>query len=191
LKLILELLFAMAVALGSGLGSAWYVVGSGWLIRTDVVGEWSAWPLGGSPDADPYSRAVLARTGQVPLAQGEGTAFFASADMTGAAIRGGCEYRITGQTPPARLWTLVLIDENGDLPASPTGRTYLRSDQLLRDETGQFQIALSTAARPGNWFPLPGSGAYTLVLRLYDTPASLLSDIKAGALPQIEPRGCR
>ncbi len=190
MRRLLELLFAIAIALGTGLGSAWYVVGEGWLLRTDVFNEWAAWPMGSSSDADPYSRAVLARTGQVPLASGEGTAFFASRDSSGRAIRGGCEYEISGNTPPVRLWTLTLMDATGDLPANTIGRTFLRSDQILRHQGGDFDIVLSTEARPGNWFPIPSAGFYTLVLRLYDTPASLLSDLKDNALPHIERKAC-
>ncbi len=190
MRRLLELLLAIAIALGSGLGSAWYVVGDGWLLRTDVFGEWAAWPMGGSPDADPYSRAVLARTGQVPLTPGEGTAFFASRDSSGKAIRGGCAYQISGRTPPVRLWTLALIDAAGDLPANTIGRTFMRSDEILRTTAGSFDIVLSTEARPGNWFPIPENGFYTLVLRLYDTPASLLSDLKGNALPRIERKAC-
>jgi hypothetical protein len=190
-KLLFELLLAMAIALGSGLGSAWYLVGDGWLLRTDVFGEWASWPLGGSPDADPYSRAVLARTGQVPLAQGEGAAFFASQDSSGAPIKGGCEYVVAGKTPPARLWTLTLMDEQGQLPGNIAGRVDFRSDRLLRSENGQFQITFAAEARPGNWFPMPVDGKYMLVLRLYDTPASLMTDIRAGSLPSIVRKGCK
>ena len=190
LRRLLELLLAIAIALGTGLGSAWYVVGEGWLLRTDVFGEWASWPMGSSPDADPYSRAVLARTGQVPLASGEGTAFFASRDSSGKAIRGGCEYEISGRTPPVRLWTLTLIDATGDLPSNTIGRTFMRGDEILRDPTGAFDIVLSAEARPGNWFPIPKDGFYTLVLRLYDTPASLLADLRGNALPHIERKAC-
>ncbi|MDR3496212.1 MAG: DUF1214 domain-containing protein [Ancalomicrobiaceae bacterium] len=191
MKLLFELLLAMAIAVGSGLGSAWYIVGDGWLLKTDTFGVWGAWPMSGSSDADPYTRAVLARTGQVPLAQGEGTIFFAARDDTGAAIRGGCEYRVVGNTPPARLWTLTLIDANADLPRNPSGVTYVRSDRILRDETGQFVISISPKARPGNWLPLQQPGRFTLVLRLYDTPASFLADLHDGSLPRIEHGSCQ
>ena len=190
MKLLFELVIAMAVALGVGLGSAWYIVGDGWLLRTDVFNEWAAWPMSGSPDADPYSRAILARTGQVPLASGEGMAFVASTDMSGKPIRGGCDYVVVGATPAVRLWTLTLMDGKGDLPANAANRQYLRSDRILRSGNGEVRIALSPQARPGNWLPLPGTGTYSLVLRLYDTPASLLTDIRGGALPRIEPWGC-
>lgn len=190
MKLLFELLLAMAIAIGSGLGSAWYVVGDGWLLTTGTFGVWGTWPDSGSPDADPYTRAVIARTGEVPLAQGEGTIFFAGRDEAGAPIRGGCEYRIVGNAPPARLWTLTMIDADGNLPRNPSGVTYLRSDRILRDESGQFVITIAPKARPGNWLPLQQPGRFTLILRLYDTPASLLADLREGALPRIEHGSC-
>lgn len=191
MRRLAELLFAIAIGLVSGLGSAWYMVGEGWLLKTNVLHEWSAWTIGTHQDADPYSRAVLARTGQVPLAPGEGVAFFASKDAAGRAIRGGCEYDVTGLVPPVRLWTLSLIDVAGDLPSNRIDRTVMRSDEVLKDATGGFTITLASEARSGNWFPLPDHGAYTLILRLYDTPPSLLIDLKDGALPRIERKGCQ
>ena len=191
MRRLFELLFAITLALVTGLGSAWYVVGDGWLIRTDVFGAWAAWPMGSSPEADPYSRAVLARTGQVPLAQGEGMAFFVSRDSDGKAIRGGCTYEINGRTPPVRLWTLTVIDASGDLPGNAIDRASMRSDEVLRTGTGAFTIVLASDAQPGNWFPIPDHGFYTLILRLYDTPASLLGDLKDNALPRIERKACQ
>ena len=51
-------------------------------------GAWTAWPHAGSPDADPYSIAMLARTGEVPLGAGEGIAFTAEIDSDGAPLSG-------------------------------------------------------------------------------------------------------
>ncbi|MFX8743344.1 DUF1214 domain-containing protein, partial [Acinetobacter baumannii] len=75
--------------------------------------------------------------------------------------------------------------------ANKISRTVLRSDEVLKDETGRFTITLAAEARSGTWFPLPHHGAYTLILRLYDTPPSLLADLRDGALPRIERKGCQ
>jgi len=79
------------------------------------VGPWTAWPLEGSTDADPYSLAMLARTGEVPLGAGEGLSFTAQEDGAGELLSGKCTYEIKGETPAARLWTLTAYDATGRL----------------------------------------------------------------------------
>jgi hypothetical protein len=191
LRFVLELFLAVVVAVVTGLGSAWLTVGEGWLFRTYRTGEWTAWPEGGSITPDPYARALLARTAQLPLGGGEGIAFFATRDSEGRPIRGGCEYLLVGETPPARLWTLGVVDANGEPPAHRSGRTFFTSRDALRRPDGQIEVALSPQARPGNWMPLPEQGALTLVLRLYDSPAANPATAGEIGLPKIQSRSCR
>lgn len=190
MSFILNLVLATLVAVATGLGSAWLTVGEGWLFRTVQVGEWTAWPEGGSNRPDPYSRALLARTGQLPLGGSEGIAFFSSRDSGGNPIRGGCEYDLSGETPQARLWTLTVLDSAGNIPTNASGRAQFNSRQLLRRPDGQFNLTLSPNARPGNWLPMPAGGALTIVLRLYDTPVSNPSTAGTIVLPRIIGRGC-
>ena len=152
---------------------------------------WAAWPEGGSATPDPYSRAILARTAQIPLGGGEGIAFFASRDVDGAPIRGGCDYALVGETPLARLWTLSVVDAAGAVPMHRSGRTHFHSRELLRRPDGTVEITLSPQARPGNWMPIPDSGALTLIVRLYDSGAANPRTAGPIALPRIEWKGCR
>ena len=78
-----------------------------------TLGPWQAWPNAGTEDVDPYSRARLARTGEIPLGSGEGLTLLAQTDDAGRALTARCDYRIVGQTPPARLWTLTLENAQG------------------------------------------------------------------------------
>ncbi|MEJ1157986.1 DUF1214 domain-containing protein [Prosthecomicrobium sp. N25] len=191
MRFALEILLAVIVAVVAGLGSTYLAVGEGWLFRTYRAGEWTAWPEGGSTAPDPYARALIARTAQVPLGAGEGIAFFATRDSNGQPIRGGCEYLLSGETPPARLWTLGVVDAKGDPPAHRSGRTFFTSREVLRRPDGHIEVALSPQARPGNWLPLPDSGALTLILRLYDSPAAIPATAGQIEMPRVLPRGCR
>lgn len=156
------------------------------------VGAWSVWPGSGTLEADPYQRARFARTGQIPLAAAEGMLFLARTDDSGRRLSRDCRYDLSGPVPQARFWTLDALGEDGFPLDNSAKRFAFTSSDLLRQADGRFAIALSPQARPGNWLPLTGHGAFTLVLRLYDTPVTVFAtkDIRALALPSIVPRGC-
>src|SRR3712207_8369090 len=63
------------------------------LFRSLRLGPWQAWPKLGSPEADPYMRAILARRGDIPLATGEGLGFTARTDSDGMPFDAACPYR--------------------------------------------------------------------------------------------------
>ena len=65
----------------------------GFIFGAVTAGAWTAWPTAGSADADPYSLATLARTGEVPLGAGEGIAFTAEDDSRRRAAVGQLHLR--------------------------------------------------------------------------------------------------
>jgi hypothetical protein len=103
MRFVIDLAVAIAVALAIGISSAWYAIERGRLFGSVTVGGWTAWPQEGSANADPYSLAMLARTGEVPLGAGEGLAFTATHDSNGDLLSGECDYVIEGQTPPGPI----------------------------------------------------------------------------------------
>jgi hypothetical protein len=184
-------LYTSALALGLGVGSAYLVQQGRYPFGGITMGPWQAWPKVGSRQADPYARAIVTRRGDVPLAVGEGLALTATADASGQRLDAACSYRVGAVTPQARLWTLTLYDEGGSLIATDLGRRGFTSAEVLRDADGKFSIILSRHASPGNWLQLPPGGPFTIVLRLYDTPAAVGSAaLEAAALPVIERLEC-
>ena len=101
------------VSLMLGLGTAWLAAKAAAPVDSLKLGAWTTWPNAGTLDTDPYSRARLARHGELPLGAGEGLVLYATNDDSGRAIRAECTYMIDGQTPPARLWTLGLENAAG------------------------------------------------------------------------------
>lgn len=183
-------LYAIAVGLGLGLGSASFATRKDYPLGGVKAGPWTAWPRIGARDADPYVKAVDARTATIPLALGEGLMITATEDGTGEPLEARCAYRVAGNVPAARAWTLTVYDQGGGL-ASPGGRSGFTSAEILREMDGTFAIALAREAQPGNWLPLPAAGRVTLVLRLYDTPASSASSaLDPRALPSIARLDC-
>ncbi|KQT11999.1 hypothetical protein ASG40_08450 [Methylobacterium sp. Leaf399] len=188
-------LFVYALALGAGLGlaSADYATRGGYPFGGVVAGSWTAWPRAGAVGADPYTRAVNARRGEIPLGVGEGLLLTASQDADGRAIDAGCTYAVAGTTPPARAWTLTVAGR-GPRPAdAPLLREGFTSTEILREADGHFVIALAPEVQPGNWLPMPrASGPVRLALRLYDTPvAASAGTLDRSALPEIRRTGCR
>ncbi len=190
MRLLINLLVAIVIAAAVGFGSALLVLDREQPFGAVARGAWTAWPEFGGPGADPYSRAALSRSGALPLGNGEGIAFLATADDGGNQLVARCVYVVTGQTPPARLWTLTVTDEDGRLFKTPAGRSGFHSREILRAEDGSFTIAIAADATAGNWLPVTGSGPLRLMLRLYDTPLTS-SGIGAATLPAIERRSCR
>lgn len=181
----LALLLAVAAALTLGLWSAWLAVRSPAPIDTIALGAWQAWPNAGTADADPYSRARQARIGEIPLGSGEGLMLLAQSDDSGAPLLATCNYRIAGQTPPARLWTVALEGLNGELVESASGTAALGSDTLLRAPDGSFEIALSPKPQTGNWIPTDGAERFRIVIRLYDTSARTGTELTTLFMPRI------
>jgi hypothetical protein len=191
LRLLIDIAIAVAIAVLLGFATAWYAVDRGFLFGGLSVGPWEAWPGAGSPDADPYSIARLARTGEVPLGAGEGLAFTAIADQDGAPLAGNCTYRLDGQTPAARLWTLTAYDGDGRLMANPARRTGFHSREILRRQDGSFVISVSNRVQPGNWLPVSTDGPFSLVYRLYDTPLTTAGEASDTMMPRVVREDCR
>ena len=54
------------VALMLGIGSAWYMIERGSPLTTTKAGPWDGWITEGNPQADPYTKAHVARSGRLP-----------------------------------------------------------------------------------------------------------------------------
>ncbi len=188
MRFLLSLLAAMAASLILGLGSAWFMVAAP-RTGTVEVGAWRALPTIDAATADPYTRARIARTGEIGMGAGEGLTFVLENDDDGRALDGNCDLKLIGRSPPARLWTLTAIGRDGRPGATPEGRAHLDNRNLLRGGDGRFEIVLSATPRSGNWLPTP-RGAYVLTLRLYDTPVTLASE-RMPEMPTLERGACR
>ena len=189
MRFLLSLLAAMAFSLALGLGSAWYMIAAP-RIGTVDVGTWRSLPTIDAVTADPYVKARVARSGEIGMGAGEGLTFVTGVDADGRDLRGGCDYRLEGTSPPARLWTLSAVGRDGRPGRTPEGRAHVDNRNLLRDGGGRFVIELSSQARPGNWLPVPATGSFVLTLRLYDTPIALTTG-QEPELPALVRGGCR
>jgi hypothetical protein len=181
----------LAIAIGGGTASVWYALKAQDNIGAVTISGWTAFPDIGTANADPYSKARVAREGILSLGRAEGLTFRAERDARGAPLRRECAYRIEGSTPPARFWTLHAADRAGRMIETGDDRgAALHSLALLRESDNSFAIAVSNRPAPGNWLQVSGSGAMRLVLTLYDTPVAGSTGISEIALPLVLEAGC-
>lgn len=88
--------------MGTGFGSAYYMVENGRQLTASKYGAWYGWPSSGGTATHPYRRAALARSGALQLGRAEGVVFTAAKDDSGEELTNNCNYRIFGGTPDAR-----------------------------------------------------------------------------------------
>ena len=191
MRLIFISTIVLMLASTIGLGATWMTSTRGTSIGSIRIGAWAAQPKTGTADIDPYSRASVARSGELPIGTGDGIAFFARTDDKGRTLDGRCDVVVSGTTPPARFWTLTLYDTQGQLVANSLQRYGFTSQEILRSSDGNFEVRIASRARAGNWLPTGGLDKYVLVMRLYDTPVGVATRGQRDApMPSIATTGC-
>jgi hypothetical protein len=190
-RLLFGTLFSLIVAAAVGLGTTWFALTKGSAYGGVTIGAWTAWPKNGTPGIDPYARAMVSRSGELPIGSGDGVAFYARSDDSGRPLDGRCDAVLTGVTPQARYWSLALYDPEGRLVANSMQRHGFTSQEIVRRSDGGFEMVVGPRARPGNWLPTGGVERYVLVLRLYDTPIGMATRTGRDApMPAITQRTC-
>jgi len=184
-------LLACAIGVGVGLAASAYALSRASPFDSVRLGPWEIVAHAGSIDADPYTRASLERSGEIPLATGEGLQLIAREDDDGRPLDARCSYEVGPRVPTARYWTLGVIDSHG-WPIENAARRYgFRSSEILREANGDFTITVSADVASGNWLPIGGPGPFALVLRLYDSPlGATAGGIEKSAAPRVAGIGC-
>ncbi len=189
---LIGLVLACIIALGGGSLLTVEALKKADAFGRQQVGAWSFWPLAGSVNADPYTRALVAQQGRLSMGVGEGIALFARQDESGAVLSGQCTYEISGDVPAARFMSITIYDASGDLQKNALSRSGFTGDELVRQEGGQWTIRISAAPSAGNWLPVAAGEAFIVVLRLYDTPLSAAaSGLDGAGVPKIIREGCQ
>ncbi len=194
MRLILQVLFVLAIGFGVGGASAWYSIQRSHGIGAINIGQWTAWPFSGGAKADPYTVARVISDSTIPLGAAEGLSFEANEDAQGEQLRLECNYLLEGKTPKARLWTLAPYRYDGQEIFSKDRkilvRSHTHSQKILRLTDGTFQINLGPVPAPGNWLAVEGKGPFRLVLRLYDTSITSSVGLVYSDMPSINKVGC-
>jgi hypothetical protein len=164
-NLINFLIFAV-LSLVLGLGSAYYAVEHGFAFVAPHSGPWRTWVNAGSLGADPYTRAQIARFGDLPITSASGLTFVASTDSDGEDLSSSCEYEIVARPLATIWWSISLFDSDGQLIPNQAERHAFNSQNLTVLPDGTQRIALAPRARPGHWLPSGEDHDLVLVLRM-------------------------
>lgn len=156
------------------------------------VGQWYFEPHAGAPTADPYTRARVFTTGELPLATGEGYLLRTDRDSSGEPLVSSCSYRLSGPFPPARYWTAMVFDPSGRPLPNLADRHGFTSAEVVRGTGTRFAIEIGPEPLAGNWLPLAArTGAFVVLLRFYETPLSATAtQFDARTLPALDRTGC-
>ena len=185
------LLIACGLAIGGGFGLTFWSMDHAKDLIVHRAGVWAFYPQAGSPDADPYQRAITARDSTIPMGIGEGLALIATQDDLGRSLSGMCSYTISGRLPAARMTSLSVYTRAGQVIPNPANRFALTGADLVRDQNGEWTATISAVPSSGNWLPMLTKRDVTLVLRLYGTPLSAnASGLSPASVPSVHQTGC-
>lgn len=183
------------LALIMGLGSANYLIDDGFALIVSRGGPWQAWIHAGSGGADPYTRAHIAVTGQLPITSASGLTYFAESDEDGGTLSSDCDYEIVARPFNAVWWTIAAFDEDGNLIPNKANRHAFSSKNLTILPDGTQRIVLAPQARPGHWLPSGEDKYITLVLRIIrplavDSDEGRVQEDQVETLPRIRRTSC-
>jgi hypothetical protein len=191
LKTAFVVFLVLCISIVGGGASVWYTLKANERGGAVTIGDWTAFPYIGTPDADPYSKARAAREGLLALGRAEGLSFSATRDTGGEALLRECSYLIEGPVPSARFWTLYAADPTRAVIRAGERRSgALHSNQLIRRVDNSVSIAAGAHPAPGNWLALSGTGPMTFVLTFFDTPIAASTGAGDIVLPSIVKVGC-
>ena len=192
-KALLNLALFLGVSLGGGLATAWYMIEAGSRLSTRTFGPWVTWVAAGRPEADPYTRAHVARNGLLPLSSTAVLTFKAKTDSRGTQLSSACDYAVIMDDFDPTWWALAVYDGQGRLIANAADRYAFNSSTAMPRVDGGTVINLARDARPGNWLPTGRSNRIVLILTVQD--ASWATAIHDGgnprSMPQIVRSACR
>ncbi len=157
-----------------------------------TIGGWTAYPLAGTLEADPYAKARLARDAALALGAAEGVTLYADKDSQGAALFSRCDYTVEGKSPSARLWTIYALNtQKAKLTGIPDEwPSFLNSETIAYGAGGIFTINVSASARPNNWLAVSKASGFILALNLYDSPVATNKGLVETTLPTVTRGKC-
>lgn len=152
-----------------------------------TIGQWAAFPLAGTLDADLYTKARHAKQTTLSLGEAEGLRFQIWKDNKGKALNSRCQYILKGQIPTAQFFTIYPVDlslrpiksdvQDGGLPFE------LHSQNIIRNPDNSFSIMISPTPYAGNWLASNKQEEFGLVLNLYNTPIATSTALQILSMP--------
>ncbi len=182
---------AVALGLVLGVGSAALLLKHGHEIGPDGGDGWLGNRGVGATDADPWTRAVIARIGLLALNRSETIYFSRYRDAEGRPFDEGCDYELMGTDLPARWWSITVYDADDFLPRNADGALSVDATRVVREADGRWRARLSPRrGAAANWLSSRAAGRFNLSLRLYTPDPSALADAASIPFPAVRRLGC-
>jgi hypothetical protein len=166
------LFWSAALLLGAliGAGSAWWTISraGGWF-DTEFDGGWRGNALAGAEAADPYTRAIVARTGLLALSARETIYFTLAHDENGRPLDDACVYELSGGALPARWWSVTIYAPDNYLPRNGEGAFSIDATRARPASDGRWRARIAAVRGEAvHWISSRAAHrGYTLMLRLY------------------------
>lgn len=173
-----------------GLAATWWTVIRGGTLGGGIHnGAWRTSLDIGSKDAGTYLRADIAVHGLLALNRSETMYYSATTDSSGVPLDGKCTYRVRGNDPKTRWWSITAYGPDDYLIPNDARRYSVSQNSVARDPDGSFSVMLSRDDGGENWIPVM-PGPFSVSLRLYNPDASVVADPATAVLPTIEKAAC-
>lgn len=189
-----RLAFGLAVLVAGtalGVGSAMMMIRGGTMIGRIDNGQWISSRTIGSVDADPYTRALIARIGLLGLNQNETIYYNRTTDEEGRALDAGCLYRAEGGTMPARWWSITLYAPDSFLAVNGDDHPSIDATSIAAAADGRWRARIApTQGGAANWISSKNAGAFSLSIRLYNPEVAVRDHMADVPLPRIIRESC-
>jgi len=190
LRRILALAGVILLGLVIGAASGVIAISPASMGSTDFSG-WKTSTMIGSPAADPYTRAIVARTGLLALTRQETVYFTRATDEKGRPLTDKCIYRLDGGSLPTRWWSVTLYAADNYLAVNGDNAHSFDATRAGQSGEGRWSVVVGRAnADKGPWISTRNSGRFTLTLRLYNPEASVLQNPASLSFPTIRTLSC-
>jgi hypothetical protein len=189
-KMLGKILLCLVLAIVLASLASWYAFSS--LQRTIEIGPWkTTFTSEDSQTGGLYSRIRKANWGG-GMRPSEALYFLATTDSKGERLSHSCTYRIEGNDPDARWWSITAYTSAGSLIANPHHLYSISKTTVVRKSDGSWTVRLSRQKQPENWMPLAAEdSAFAVILRCYVPSTAFLTNPTAYPLPQILFEGCQ
>ncbi|MCQ4152960.1 MAG: DUF1214 domain-containing protein [Archaeoglobi archaeon] len=185
MKLIWQILIGIAL----GIISAYLILCLSPSFLWIQNGPWKTSMVAGSHQADPYTRAIVAKNYLYILNKSEAIYFIADTDGERRLNR-NCDYRVEGIDLPARWWSITVYGEDNYLIPNEYNKYSVTSANVVR-HNGNWTVYISKNPKGENWIPLRGDGWFYITLRLYNPDKTVYENLNSLKLPKIILEGCR
>ena len=175
IKIFVILVLGLGVGVFSALWMSGLIGGKTLDGFADVkAGDWrSDWSIG-SPAADPYLRARIARHGLLALSKQEAVYFNRSVDDQGAPLRSDCQYALSGGGQDALWWSITLYDGDSRLPMNTDNALSIDATKVGAVQNWTAVIAAEKPAGDGHWLSSRNAGQFDLTMRIYRPTQAVL-----------------